>query len=266
MRAGARGQAVIAELGDLGIYTAHQTIDCTDYLVTPGLITWDPDRSLFTDGQPDSRYLERGILTVLETARWPDLADRHPAPREWSARTRQVNWGYLVTGNPAPGAEKDEVLLAEWLSAGGRAFIFESGGDPMATEGISAVPRWFGLPALANQDARRYQVPASLEGDIMKVLPRYTTEAAAKFGLGRRGVIAQGALADLVIWSCAGDRSPLDLRDCRPRYVLMDGRVIDLSRPEHLITADSLAGERACQNQSGITTIGLTGVCPRMLT
>ncbi len=232
MRSGSRGQAVIAELGDLGVYTAHQTIDCSDYLVTPGLIVWDPDRSLFTEGEPDSGYLERGILTLLETARWPDLADRHPTPREWSTQNRQVNWGYVVTGNPSGGSEKDEVLLAEWLSAGSRAFIAGPGLEAAGLEGIGAVPRWFGLPALANQDARRYQAPAILEGDPIKALPRLTSEAAARFGLSRRGVIAQGALADLVIWGCPADKAPIDLRDCRPRYVMMDGRLIDLSRPD----------------------------------
>ncbi|MBZ5496682.1 MAG: hypothetical protein LAP85_09785 [Acidobacteriia bacterium] len=231
-RAGGRGQAVVAELGDLGVYTAHQTIDCTNYLVTPGLIAWNPDSSLFAGDQTHSGYLERGILTVLETARWPDLAGRHPAPREWSARARQVNWGYLVSGNPLKSAAPDQVLLAEWLSAGGRAFVPESGADASGTEGIAAVPRWFGLPALAHQEALRYRVPAGLEGDVAEVLPRYTSEAASKFGLGRRGVIAQGNPADLVIWGCPADRSSFDLRDCKPRYVLMDGHVIDLARPD----------------------------------
>ena len=36
-RAAAEGQAIIADIGDLGVLTAHETIDCTNALITPGL-------------------------------------------------------------------------------------------------------------------------------------------------------------------------------------------------------------------------------------
>jgi hypothetical protein len=36
-RAGAEGEAVIADIGDLGVLTAHETIDCSNALITPGL-------------------------------------------------------------------------------------------------------------------------------------------------------------------------------------------------------------------------------------
>jgi len=231
MRGGARGQAVIAELGDLGVYTAHQTLDCSNYLVTPGLIAWDPGRSFFAGDQADGGYLERGIVTVLETAHWSDLASRHQAPRDWTTGSRQENWGYLVSGNPAGTSAIDQVVLAEWLSAGGRGFIVEQGGEVSGTEGMAAVPRWFGLGTLGYQDARRYQAPASWEGNVAEVLPRFTSEAAAKFGLGRRGVITQGAIADLVIWSAPSEATSPDLRDCKPLYVMIDGQLIDLSQP-----------------------------------
>lgn len=232
MRAGARGQAIIAELGDLGVYAAHQTMDCSHYLLTPGLIVWDPEESIFTDSQKDRAYLERGILTVLETARWPDLADNRPAPRDWSRRPRQVNWGYLVVGNSAGSTEKDQVQLAEWLSAGGRAWIAESAGRAPRVDGLAAVPRWFGLGALASEEAQKYQAPANWEGEVVKVLPRYTSEAAQTFGLARRGVIVQGDVADLVIWDLPEGGSPQDLRNCKPRYVMIDGRLIDLAQPD----------------------------------
>jgi len=232
MRAGTRGQAIIAELGDLSVYTAHQTMDCSRYLVTPGLIVWDPDKSIFADSQKDRGYLERGILTVLETARWPDLASNRPAPRDWSRRSRQVNWGYLVVGSSAGSTEKDQVQLAEWLSAGGRAWIAESAGDAPRVDGLAAVSRWFGLATLASEEARKYQAPANWEGDVVKALPRYTSEAAQKFGLARRGVIVQGDMADLVIWNVPEGGSSPDLRNCKPRYVMIDGRLIDLGQPD----------------------------------
>ncbi len=230
MRAGSRGQAVIAEIGDLGVYTAHQTIDCGNYLVTPGLIAWDPDRSIFDARRTDTGYLERGITTLLETARWEDLASRRPVPREWSSSTRLVNWGYVVTGAPSGSTERDQLRLAEWLGAGARALVAAAGGAPAGIAGMEAIPRWFGLTAIAEVDARRYRAPASWEGGIVEVLTRYASDAGGKFALGRRGVIAQGAPADLVIWTVPPESSAPDLRNCRPRFVLLDGRLLDLSQ------------------------------------
>jgi hypothetical protein len=231
MRAGTRGQAIIADLGDLGVYAAHQTVDCSHHLLTPGLIVWDPEESIFTESQKDRAYLERGVLTVLETARWPDLANKRPAPRDWSRTPRQVNWGYLVAGGSAGSTEKDQVQLAEWLSAGARGWIAESVGGGPRVEGLAAVPRWFGLGALASEEARKYQAPAHWEGDAVRILPRYTSEAAETFGLAGRGVIVQGAVADLVIWDLPEGGAPQDLRDCRPHYVMIDGQLIDLTQP-----------------------------------
>jgi len=37
-RAGASGTAIVADLGDLGLNSAHQTVDCTDTQITPELI------------------------------------------------------------------------------------------------------------------------------------------------------------------------------------------------------------------------------------
>jgi imidazolonepropionase-like amidohydrolase len=45
-------------------------------------------------------------------------------------------------------------------------------------------------------------------------------------------VITQGAIADLVIWSAPPDASSPDLRVCKPRFVMIDGQLIDLSQPE----------------------------------
>jgi hypothetical protein len=143
-----------------------------------------------------------------------------------------VNWGYLVSGDLAGSSAKDQVVLAEWLNAGGRGLIVEQGGEVSGTEGMAAVPRWFGLGTLGYEDARRYQAPASWEGNVAEILPRFTSEAAAKFGLGRRGVITQGAIADLVLWSAPADVSSPNLRDCKPRFVMIDGHLIDLSQPE----------------------------------
>jgi hypothetical protein len=223
---------VIAEIGDLGVYSSHITLDCSNFIVTPGLIGWEPERTFLQAGDDDSAYLRRGVLTVLETARLTELATRRPSPREWSAISRSVNWGYIVSVLSTEGSETDQIRLAEWLGAGGRALVFGQGGATPSADGLAAVTRWFGLGSIAENDARRWQVPAKLAGSLTEVLPRFTSEAAERFGLGRRGVIGQGALADLVIWSAPSGLETPDLRDCRPRYVMIDGHLVDLSKPQ----------------------------------
>jgi hypothetical protein len=232
MRAGTRGQAIIADLGDLGVYTAHRAIDCSNAMVTPGLIVWDPRKSLFADEPGDQQYLERGILTLLETARWQDLGKNRPTVKEWLSRPRQLNWGYLVVGNPPGNAEKNQIRLAQWLSAGGRAWVLEAAGSANPTEGMASVARWFGLGSYATGEAGEFKIPAVWEGDVARVLPRYTSQAAEKFGISRRGIIAQGAVADLVIWDIPGAGLAIDLRDCRPRYAMINGQLIDLQQTE----------------------------------
>ena len=64
------------------------------------------------------------------------------------------------------------------------------------------------------------------------MLARHTSEAARRFRLARRGVIAPGAAADLVLWSLPGTEAPRDLKDCRPVRVILDGRALDLEAPE----------------------------------
>jgi predicted amidohydrolase YtcJ len=165
-------------------------------------------------------------VTLLETARWQDLPERNPVPREWAQKQRQVNWSFLVIGNLPGDTEKSRLRLADWLSAGGRAWITDSIG------GAAAVPRWLGVSALPSGEALKFRAPAIWQGDIIQVLTRYTSEAAARFSLGRRGVIAQGAPADFVLWNIPDQGSPSDLRDCKPRFALINGQVVDLSQTE----------------------------------
>jgi hypothetical protein len=231
-RGGARGTAIIAEIGDLGVFSAHRTIDCSDAMVTPGLIAWDPGRSPFEIASGDRAYLERGIVTVLETVRWQDLTKNHPPAGEWNARTRPLNWGYLVSGGPARSSDQDQLLLAQWLSAGARAWVREGAAGAARTDGMSLIPRWFGIPTLTGEEAATYQAPPVWEGDAVKVLPHYTSEAAARLAVPRRGIVAQGSVADLVIWSVPAGVSSPDLRDCRPRQVIVNGQLVDPAQPE----------------------------------
>ncbi len=78
-RRAARGAAIIADIGDLGVYTAHQSMDCVGTLITPGLIAWDPATTGAIDPAADENYLRRGVLTVLRSIPGDGLSARSPA-------------------------------------------------------------------------------------------------------------------------------------------------------------------------------------------
>lgn len=226
LRGDAGGHSVIADLGDLGVFKAHQTVDCSGMMVTPGLIAWDPEKPLAGGGPPDKSYLERGILTVLESADLRQIAGRTPDPELWRAAARQVNWSFVVAGGtPASAAEK-KLALVEWLAAGARGWIVDSDKD------AAGIPQWFGVRALDKEGAERFRIPSALQGDPASVLPHWTSEAAKQFGLLRRGTIAVGAIPDLVIWTVAPGTDPVDLGACKPSRAVIDGRLIELSNPE----------------------------------
>jgi Zinc carboxypeptidase/Amidohydrolase family len=228
LRSGARGEAIIADLGDLGVYSAHQTIDCAGALVTPGLITWDPERNLLAEEPASTDYLRRGIVTVLESLPANELTLRSAAGELQSA-DRGMNWGFVITGNSGAGADWD-LLLAEWLAAGARGWIPGTGSaDPARS---AKVPRWFGIEMLQKNEAERYRVPTRLEGNPASVLPRWTSEAARRFRMPRRGTIAIGSVADLVLWSGGSAAAPpTDLRQCKPTRVIVNGEVLDAAHP-----------------------------------
>ena len=229
-RSGSKGDAIIADIGDLGIYTAHQTIDCTGSLVTPGLIAWNPETAETTDAAADEAYLRRGILTVLQSVPGNNLPARSPDSANLNPEGRMVNWGFLVTGAPSGAGPGWELLLAEWFAAGARGWVLGPETDDPARS--FRVPRWFGMDALTREEAERYRAPSSLSGDPAKTLPRWTSEAARRFRIPRRGTIAPGAIADLVIWSTpSAGAPPSDLGRCKPVRVMIGGDVIDLVRP-----------------------------------
>jgi len=229
-RAGGSGNAVVGDIGDLGVYSAKQTIDCTGALVTPGLIAWDPERSLFSRNRSGIEYLRRGISTILETAAWNDVQNRKPAQEEWSG-ARELDWGFLITGGPAREDDRNQLQLAAWLAAGGRSWIPDSPEIAAGLPGMGRVASWFGVDITPRPEAMKYQVPDVLSGDPVKVLPRWTSEAARQLRLTGRGMIAAGSRADLVIWHTPSQDMPVDLRDCRPDKFILNGRVVDLSQP-----------------------------------
>lgn len=230
MRAGSAGSAIIADLGDLGVFSAHQTIDCTGSMVTPGLIAWDPDRSLFSQNRSGMEYLRRGILAILETAAWSDIQNRAPAIENWMG-TQGPDWGFVITGGPAREDEKAQLRLAGWLAAGGRAWFPESPETAASLAGMRAVSSWFGSEVVPRDDATRFQVPIGWSGDPARILTRWTSDAARAFRLTGRGLIAPGSRADIVIWRTHSDAAPADIRDCTPEKVIFHGQLIDLSQP-----------------------------------
>jgi hypothetical protein len=221
-RAGSTSDSIIADLGDLGVYSAHHTIDCTGALVTPGLIGWDPQRLLLSGKNNDEAYLRKGFSTLIETVSYDELRANRPAPEKWSA-ARRLNWGFLISGEPARANAESLLQIAEWFAEGGRAWILgESAAVSAEAQRISS---WFGVNLIPRAAAARFQVPLSLEGEPGVILPRWTSEAARQFHIPRRGVIAPGAIADLVIWTSSSGQAPTELRDFNPGRVIINGRL-----------------------------------------
>jgi hypothetical protein len=230
VRAGSSGNAVIADVGDLGVYSAKQVIDCTGTMVTPGLIAWDPDRSLFRPQSNGFEYLRRGIATIFATAPWSELQNHRPVQEDWSG-PRELDWGFLVVGGPAREDEKAQLQLATWLAAGGRAWVTDMPGGASVPPGLGRVATWFATETPPRSDMVKYQVPAGWSGDPARILTRWTSEAARAFRLTGRGTIATGSRADLVIWKTPSDKPPAEIRDCVPSKIILNGRVVDLSEP-----------------------------------
>jgi hypothetical protein len=229
LRVDSGGEAIIAELGDLSVFSAHRTLDCRNTLVTPGLITWDPGVKPHSGGTRPEEYLRQGITTVLESQPGTELGVS-PPPGSGSYEDRGINWGFLILGGPGKESGGWDMRLAEWMAAGARGWVSAPG---LKVSGVSArIPGWFGLEAMTESEAARYRVPRDLSGNVSALLPHWTSEAARKFRLARRGAIALGNVADLVVWSCPpGDGPPEDLRRCRPTHVIVNGEVIDGANP-----------------------------------
>ncbi len=229
LRGDAGEDAIIADVGDLGVFTAHETIDCTGLMLTPGLISWEPEKSFLPADAVDSAYLERGILTVLATMSWGELEKKRPAPEQWKALSRLVNWGFVIRGTPRK-SDGQLLRLVEWLAAGGRAWIGDSERVPPEVESYS-LPGLFGVPMIANKAAARFQIPAALTGDPATALARWTSEAARQFRLSRRGTISVGALADLVLWKTPSVEIPTELRECAPVRLIVNGHPVEIASP-----------------------------------
>ncbi len=219
-RAGSEGDSIIADLGDLGVYTAHETIDCTGSLVTPGLIAWDPQSSILSNKDDDEDCLQKGISTLVETASCDDLLGGSAAPREW-LRPRRVNWAFVLAGEPSQTRADMPLRLAEWLAAGSRGWV---AGEARIPAEERKIPGWFGVELISPAAAARFQVPHSLDGALQDVLPRWTSEAARQFHISKRGIIAQGSIADLVIWISAAGGAPARLGNFKPSRVIINGQ------------------------------------------
>jgi hypothetical protein len=218
------GGSIIADVGDLGVFQAHETIDCAGKLVTPGLVAWSADPALAAGARDERGYLARGVTALLETV------DLRSAPADLPAdlaraRTSSLHWGYVVSGE-APRSAEETLRLAAWLAGGARGWLGS------AREGTAAnVPGWFGIELVPPEEARGLALAAALRGEPAAALPRYTSEAARRFRLGSRGAVAPGFAADLVVWSTPDGGAPREIGDCRVARVILDGRPIDPAAP-----------------------------------
>lgn len=230
VRSDARGgtaEAIVADVGDLGVFSAHQYIDCAGALLTPGLIDLRPGRSSRDSTDEDREALRRGITTILETTRLAEIRLGSPA-FDWDAGgSRALNWGFVVAGGQSGDGAAADLLLAESFAAGARGWINERG-----EEGPARIPRWFGFKGLAASEAARHSVPKELQGRPESVFPRFTSEAASRFRLGRRGTISIGSVADLVVWRRASGGPPDNVADFKPALIILNGHVCDPSSPE----------------------------------
>lgn len=232
MRSGERSRSIIADLGDLGVFSAHRTVDCTGRLLTPGLIAWDPEVVSSLPNLAGRDYLSRGIVTVVQTIR-PGRTDAAASALQKSrAEASPVNWSYVVAAESLDDGADGLLQAARWLAAGGRGLILSGAGGGAQLSKAREIARWFGMDAFTPGEGESFRVPDSLEGDPVEILTHWTSEAAARFRLSRRGIVAQGAPADLVIWSTPRDAAPTDLSECSPTLVVIDGQVLDLSRGE----------------------------------
>jgi hypothetical protein len=230
LRADGRSEALIAEIGDLGVFTAHRSLDCEGALLTPGLIAWDPDR-IFGSGEADDRkYLRAGVTTLVETVSWNRETDASPPPAG-PTEHRRVNWAFVVRGVPSQGAGW-EMRLAKWLAAGGRACITDPAADADTERALAEVAGWFGVEYMSGEQARRWSFPSLAGMDIAAQLPRWTDEAARRFRIPRRGAISLGNVADLVLWEPAPPAAPGDERRLRPRLILLSGQEVNPEGPE----------------------------------
>ncbi len=229
LRSDSRSEAIIADVGDLGVFTAHKTLECSGFLLTPGLIGWDPRDRLDISRPDDQRYLRSGFTTVLQTVCLDRSAPPIPTTSDLSNRPRAVNWGFLLTGR-WPRSARGEVQAAQWMAAGGRAWVSEPDGN--SRPGSHGVAAWFGMQSLTRDDASRYEVRQEMKGNPEVALRAWTSEAASAFRIPRRGVIAPGAVADLVLWKGDTPEYPSELSSLRPSVVILNGRLLDLESPD----------------------------------
>ncbi len=230
LRAGSGSEAIIADVGDLGVFTTHKTLDCAGALLTPGLIAWSPEQAIGSIDR-DIQLLRAGVTTVIETARWNRISQEPPSPAAWEALQRPINWSYLMADAP-PRTGDAEMRLARWMASGGRAWVGPTGTAEDTRSRLSEITGWFGKESLTDEQASRYEVPHRLTGGPVSALLPWTSDAAARFRIPRRGTIELGSVADLVIWRSSSAGAPADMHDFRPTEVILNGHLLDLQSPE----------------------------------
>jgi predicted amidohydrolase YtcJ len=117
------------------------------------------------------------------------------------------------------------------MAAGSRAWVGSAETTADTRSRLSEIAGWFGIESLSVEEASRYKVPVELKGDPVSALLPWTSDAARRFRIPRRGTIELGNVADLVIWRSASAGAPADMQDYRPTEVILNGRLLNLQRP-----------------------------------
>jgi hypothetical protein len=187
-----RGQAKagrIEDMGDLCVTVGKATIDGADLVCVPGRIVYEPDLSptSLPDAERVRRLLAMGVTTVIGQV---DLSDADALNELSSQSVLPINLGWIATvAGMKPEAIHQQLALA-------------------ASRGVLGV-----LASSVSSEALRLQIPLLEERDLpvgaseavsLHELAQQMREVAARLGLGDRGSVELGSVADLILLRTAG--------------------------------------------------------------
>ncbi len=205
----------IADLGDLRVTAGKQTLDGEGLVCVPGFISFQPEvsPSRLPDATRRRELLRSGVTTVVGRV---DLSDRKELDRLSRMRDSLVPFVGSVEAFPEAFSQEEREQFLYGISRNIQA-VYPEVKDATARQYLS----WFHV---------REATPEALavpERMLWKDVSRYTSEMAKALRLDGRGVIRQGAPADLLLFrkdSAFESEGMLQLRNLE--CVLRDGQVV----------------------------------------